>query len=286
VEFYVGLHQPSDAKHFVRACISTKRLRARKSHIGACRVMVDSGGFTEVTQHGGYRHNVEVYAIEIERLRKICYIDCVVAQDYMCEPFALGKTGLTVAEHQRLTVERYADLRSLVPEDIHVMPVIQGYAPEEYASHVRMYGDLLKHGMWVGVGSVCKRQGRPEAILAVLRAINAVRPDLRLHGFGVKLTALRVREIVELLHTADSMSWSYHARKNGRSANDRGEAAMFASKVRSLTESHAIAHMQHSYPASGRSYGAPANLLPVQRESPARKHDQFDLSTCWDCDAG
>lgn len=111
------------------------------------------------------------------------------------------------------------------------MPVIQGYTPEEYVNHVKMYGGLLKPGMWVGVGSVCKRQGKPEAILAVLRAIKAARPDLRLHGFGVKLTALKVPEIVALLHTADSMAWSYHARKNGRSANDRDEAAAFTSKV-------------------------------------------------------
>jgi hypothetical protein len=191
-------------------------------------------GFTEVTQHGGYRHGVEEYAAEIERLRRICSIDCVVAQDYMCEPFALAKTGLTVAEHQRLTIERYAALRKLVSADIHVMPVIQGFTPEEYADHVRAYGDLLEPGMWVGVGSVCKRQGKPEAILAVLHAIKAVRPDLRLHGFGVKLTALKVRAICELLHTADSMAWSYHARKNGRNANDRREAAAFADRVQAL----------------------------------------------------
>lgn len=240
MEFYVGLHQPSDAKHFARACISTKRLRARKSHIGDCRVMVDSGGFTEVTQLGGYRHGVEEYAAEIVRLETICHIDCVVAQDYMCEPFALAKTGLTIPEHQRLTVERYAALRALVPAHIHVMPVIQGFAPEQYAEHIRMYGDLLTPGMWVGVGSVCKRQGDPKAILAVLRAIKGERPDLNLHGFGVKLTALKIPDIVGLLHTADSMAWSFHARKNGRSANDRNEAAAFASKVSMLTEGYSL----------------------------------------------
>lgn len=236
MEFYVGLHQPSDAKHFARACISTKRLAARKAHIGDCRVTVDSGGFTEVTQYGCYRHGVEEYAAEIARLESVANIDCVVAQDYMCEPFALGKTGLTIIEHQRLTVERYAALRELVPERIHVMPVLQGFAPEEYARHIEMYGDLLTPGMWVGVGSVCKRQGKPEAIVAVLRAIKASRPDLRLHGFGVKLTALKVRAVHDLLHTADSMAWSFHARKNGRSANDWREAQTFASRVDSLAD--------------------------------------------------
>jgi hypothetical protein len=58
-----------------------------------------------------------------------------------------------------------------------------------------------------------------------------VRPDLRLHGFGVKQTALLHPGVRELLATADSMAWSYHARRNGRSANDWREAAAFAQRV-------------------------------------------------------
>lgn len=33
VLFFVGLHQPSDADHFERACISINRLRGRKQPI-------------------------------------------------------------------------------------------------------------------------------------------------------------------------------------------------------------------------------------------------------------
>ncbi len=84
------------------------------------------------------------------------------------------------------------------------MPVLQGYEPEEYVDCIRQYGDRLLPGMWVGVGSVCKRNGNQSAILLVLEAIQTERPDLKLHGFGLKKEALGVPEIQELLFSADS----------------------------------------------------------------------------------
>ena len=98
---------------------------------------------------------------------------------------------------------------------VYIMPVLQGYAPADYASHVRQYGPRLAFGAYVGVGSVCKRNARPAEILAVLRAIHAERPDLRLHGFGVKKTSLRVQAIRDALYSADSMAWSYLRTKAG-----------------------------------------------------------------------
>ena len=58
-------------------------------------------------------------------------------------------------------------------------------------AHVCRYGELLTPGQWVGVGSVCKRNGNPDQIEDILLAIKAQRPDLRLHGFGIKLEALK-----------------------------------------------------------------------------------------------
>lgn len=230
----MGLHQPSDVRHFDAACVSVNRLRGRKNVDLPFRDWImDSGAFSELSQHGRYRHGVEEYAEEALRWTGTGNLQAVVAQDYMCEPWILAKTGLTVAEHQRLTIERYQHLRAArLP--VHVMPVLQGFKPVEYLNHVTAYGGLLKRGNWTGVGSVCKRNSKPEQVIDVLRAIKSARPDLRLHGFGLKRTALERREVRELLHSADSMAWSFAARYEGRNANDWREAQRYVFKIREL----------------------------------------------------
>jgi hypothetical protein len=232
VIFYVGMHQPSDAHRFPRACISINRVRGRMKPVSCPDVLLDSGAFTELHIHGRYRHNVAVYASEVRRLHScgVLNITAAVAQDYMCEPFMLAKTGLTISDHQRMTIERF-DALTMESLPVPIMPVIQGFAPDDYCRHVKQYGDRLGQGAWVGVGSVCKRQGDPRAILRVLAGIKSLRPDLRLHGFGVKTTSLLHPGVREMLDTADSMAWSFAARKEGRSPNDWREAMRFLDRV-------------------------------------------------------
>ena len=225
------LFRSADAQHFDRAFISVNRLRGRKKPISAGKWIMDSGAFTEISTHGRYRTSVEEYAAEINRW---AYpgsgLIAAVSQDWMCEPFIVAKTGLSVEEHQRLTVERYDALRALV-HGVYLMPVLQGYAPLDYVRHLEMYGNRLVFGAWVGVGSICKRNANIFAIDAVLSAIKDARPDLRLHGFGLKMTSLGDGRIVEMLETADSLAWSFAARKQGRNANDWREAQSFVHRI-------------------------------------------------------
>lgn len=254
VEFFPGLHQPSDAHRFERACICIRRLWRRKKPLGGVKVIVDSGAFMELLLHGEYRESVEAYAGELSRLYTHGIVNIVVAvsQDFMCEDFMLARTGATnaaladlpygpaprsdlIALHQKWTIERYdalkAALSELFPAGIPfpVMPVLQGYAPADYLRHVAAYGPRLTRGMWVGVGSVCKRNSQPKAIADVLAPL--ARFGFRLHGFGVKLTALLSAQVRRLLASADSMAWSYSARKQGRSANDWREAMSFVRRI-------------------------------------------------------
>jgi len=187
--------------------------------------IMDSGAFTEIKNYGGFRSSVSEYAAEINRFKQFGELEMAVAQDYMCEPDMLAKTGLTVREHQRLTIKRYDALIKLT--DVPIMPVLQGYQPEEYAEHLDMYGERLGIGMRVGVGSVCKRNGDPSQIIAILEAIKNKRHDLKLHGFGLKITALSDAYIVSMLYSADSMAWSMAARRQGRDSNSLSEAITF-----------------------------------------------------------
>src|SRR5690606_9297298 len=94
---------------------------------------------------------------------------------------------------------------------VHIAPVLQGYTLDEYLRCVDLYDragvDLTREPV-VGLGSVCRRQGTAEAerIIATLASMG-----LRLHGFGFKLQGL-VR-VGRLLASADSMAWSYDARR-------------------------------------------------------------------------
>jgi hypothetical protein len=235
MRFFIGLHQPSDAKHFDSAFISVNRLRNRKSGFEVGDWILDSGAFSTIFTHGGYPDPPEVYAEQIKRWKTNGNLLAAVTQDYMCEPAMLAKTGLTVADHQRLTIERY-DALLRCETACYIMPVLQGYEPEEYVSHIRQYGGRLMEGAWVGVGSVCKRNSSPCLILDVLIAIKSERPDLNLHCFGLKTTALAHGTIRTLTHTADSMSWSFEARRKGTGANDWHNAAEFKKAVGKPTE--------------------------------------------------
>lgn len=230
MHFYVGLHNPAQAWRFDQSMISVNRLRNRKSNFSVGMWMLDSGAFTELSKYHHYRDSPEVYARLVNRWRSVGQLHCAVSQDYMCEPFILKKTGLDIATHQRLTIERYDILHALCGQLI--MPVIQGYLPHHYTDHIRQYGDRLRPGMWVGVGSVCKRNGNPRDMAAVLRAIKQERPDLRLHGFGAKTTALDSPEIRGMLYSADSMAWSFAARRAGRDANSWIEAQSFVERIK------------------------------------------------------
>ena len=175
---------------------------------------MDSGAFSEVSKFGKFRHSVQEYADLINRYKDCGNLECAVTQDMMCEPWILEKTGLTVRQHQVKTVERYDYLVALCP-DVYIMPVLQGYKVEEYISHIQMYGARLMFGMRVGVGSVCKRNTKTAQVENILREIKGYRPSLKLHGFGLKVTALQNDVIQSLLYSADSMAWSYGARVRG-----------------------------------------------------------------------
>lgn len=266
MDFFTGMHQPSDAKHVQRAFVSVGRLWKRVSGFAVWDWIMDSMAFTEVAGHGGYRHKVEEYAAQIKRWSKNGRLLAAIAQDWMCEDVVLKRAAIAEGKlpapesfdhadtsayrklgpvpwayegqreeqlltHQERTIERYDALMKCDVGGVTIIPVLQGFAPDDYVRHIEMYCDRLERGMWVGVGSVCKRNGNPDAILRVLQAIKNVRPDLRLHGFGLKQTALSSPHIRALLHTADSMAWSYAARREGRNANDWREAVRYTEAV-------------------------------------------------------
>lgn len=262
MNFYVGLHHPADAKHFDRAFISVNALKSRKSHFKPRgEWILDSGAFSEIAHHGRFRTSAAAYA---QRVFKWSYCGNMIAafsQDWMCEPVVIhgcpngcrraGRkpchpvlctwgTGLSVAEHQRLTIERYDEILPLCRR-VPLIPVLQGYTAQEYVDHLQAYGSRIEPGMWVGVGSVCKRNSNVREVETILSGIKAARPDIRLHGLGLKITAIECPKIHALLHSADSMAWSYAARMEGRNSNDWREAKAYEQRIHDIQQCHTLA---------------------------------------------
>jgi hypothetical protein len=214
MRFYLGTHEPTwlNRAH-VPLFVSAVRLRARckrKLPRAAAPWALDSGGFSVLDSLGHYPTTNREYAAEVRRWSdEIGQLDWAACQDWMTEERILGKTGLTVAEHQARTVQSYDELRQM-NTGLPFLPVLQGFELDDYLACADLYaaaGVDLELEPIVGVGSVCRRQGMDEAtaIFAELAGLG-----IRLHGFGIKQAGIAAswRSLV----SADSMAWSYRAR--------------------------------------------------------------------------
>ena len=189
MRFYLGTHEPCWLARLVDVPLFVSRPRLQRYQnelpVATTPWAMDSGGFTEVTKFGGWRVGPAEYAASVRRYRdEIGMMEWAAPQDWMCEPEAVAKTGLTVAEHQARTVGNFLTLRSLAP-DLPFVPVLQGWELDDYHRCVDLYSDAgvdLAAERTVGVGSVCKRQSEG-SIAAILDSL--ARRGLRLHGFGV-----------------------------------------------------------------------------------------------------
>lgn len=211
--FFLGTHEVHWlARTAIPLFVSRRRLMRRRSLPRALGSWaLDSGGFTEVSQFGGWTLPARSYAEEVRRYAaEIGKMQWAAIQDWMCEPFVIAKTGKSLAEHQRLTIRSYLDLREIAPE-IPWTPVVQGWRLDDYRRHVDDYaaaGVNLAALPIVGVGSICRRQHSTEA-LHILRTM--AQSGIRCHGFGLKVRGLELS--ARWLASADSMAWSYSARR-------------------------------------------------------------------------
>lgn len=224
--FWLGTHmigwlaRPEFAR--VPLFVSAVRLRPRSRDRMPRAVgpwALDSGGFSEIAAHGRWTVSPEQYVDEVRQWSDWIGPPAWAAiQDWMCEPFMVAKTGLSVAEHQSRTVDSYLTLRRLAPEQPWV-PVLQGWRQDDYHAHADQYaaaGIDLAGLPVVGLGSVCRRQGTREAG-EIVRGLYA-RGLKNLHGFGFKTKGLTggtrlAGRLARYLASSDSMAWSTRARK-------------------------------------------------------------------------
>lgn len=212
--YWLGTHQVNWLRTAgVPLFISYSRLRHRKTlPRAAAPWALDSGGFSELSLHGRWTIDERCYAADVVQYqREIGKLAWAAPMDWMCEPHVLKRTGHDVATHQRFTIDSYERLRWLAP-GVPWIPVLQGWSLVDYWRHQEMYerrGIDLRAAPIVGVGSICRRQHK----MQVVHILSSLAVDgLRLHGFGLKLTSLET--IASKLTSADSLAWSFDARRS------------------------------------------------------------------------
>lgn len=230
--FFLGAPSPIWLERSpVSLFVSDVRLKDRKSFPEALEPWgLDSGGFSIVSKYGAWIVSPKEY---VERVRRysseIGKLSFAAPQDWMCEPdilhgnkkLGIKGTGLTIADHIRLTVENFFELKSLAPE-LPFIPVLQGWCEGDYLDCMEAYekkGLILKDQPLVGVGSVCRRQNT--IAVSVWISSWAQCYGLKIHGFGFKVEGLDF--LAPYLASADSMAWSFQARRMKRSGDKEAD---------------------------------------------------------------
>ena len=114
---YTGASEPSWIGHAgVPLFVSHRRLaRLRRSLPKAVAPWaLDSGAFSELSKISGWQTSPREYVDAVVRYdQQIGKLEWASPQDMMCEREMLQRTGLTVIDHQRHTVDNYIELCDL-----------------------------------------------------------------------------------------------------------------------------------------------------------------------------
>ncbi|WP_439681538.1 DUF7221 family queuine tRNA-ribosyltransferase-like protein [Embleya sp. MST-111070] len=227
----MGVHQPAWLTRISEPLfVSHRRLENRRSLPRAVGPWaLDSGAFSELGKHGEWRTSATRYAAAVDRYAdEIGKLQWCSPMDWMCEPETTNRTGKSVQEHLRRTVDSVLELRSLVGK-ARVIPVLQGWLPHQYVRCAEMYADAgidLFAEPLVGVGSMCQRQNHVWASLILenlARLGGPGAPPMDLHAFGFKTQGLLLSS--SWIASADSMAWSTAGRhERGCSPTHRSES--------------------------------------------------------------
>jgi hypothetical protein len=182
--------------------------------------IMDSGAFQELYVNSKYTYSINDYLECVKKFNPTIFVN----MDYMCEPFMLKKINSTVRKNQLLTIDNHIKIKDkLDKENIKskFMGVIQGWDVNDYLEHIddyKSYGLIEEH---MGIGSICRRT-EIENIADIIKCIKKELPNVKLHGFGIKLHTFKTHpELIKMLYSADSMAWSFYGRMNPlKTSND------------------------------------------------------------------
>jgi len=181
---------------------------------GLASLDLDSAGFVASRAYGGFPWSVAAY-MDLARafpFRRIASLDyCTEAEIAGDREEVLDRVSRTIRAN-RDCLAQAAD-RGIVDR---FMPVIQGRSRDDYERCVDALWSAMAPGAIIGVGSMCRRAiTGPEGLVATFEHLDRILPqEVRLHGFGVKGTALPyLKPLGHRIASIDSQAYGVAARR-------------------------------------------------------------------------
>jgi hypothetical protein len=201
---------PHDQPIILSACGLWKgKGRFRKKRLDWNDWFLDSGGFTALNKWGDYPFSPDEYLSLIERDNP----SIAASMDYPCEP-DISRESLLSNDDRIVATVQYA--KYLTDRDPRVVPVIQGYEIDEYHECIRLMKRAGVPLHRVAIGSLCRRQ-RTQEIASLAWNLRLLLPQSSIHGFGIKISALRHPEVWACFDSIDTNAWEWWIR--GRKMN-------------------------------------------------------------------
>lgn len=195
---------------------------------------IDSAAFTQMQKHGHWTWSAARYLDFLRDVQDRVGGDRMAwaaPMDACCEPSIVdhvARLGLLAADlgraaprgvvdHLIWTVRNGLELRALArPGDPFIPFVVQGWTLDDYDVCLRLYemaGVDLTAEPLVAIGSTCRRNRKLIDDLSILAKVAWLGECgiTRVHAFGLKGSAVTV--CAHRISSADSMAWSYNARK-------------------------------------------------------------------------
>ena len=174
-------------------------------------VWVDCGGFHSSLKEGHYTKTDQEYLEYIEKHQP----EFFALRDYPCEPELMKKHNVNPRIQIQRTLENHLKLLDLL-ENYNIkstpVPVLQGWILEDYLYSIDLYNEHNLIMPYMAIGSVCRRNKTKQIIKIITKVKEKLGDDIRLHGFGVKISALKNKACFDALWSVDSGAWDYEAR--------------------------------------------------------------------------
>lgn len=207
-------------------------------------LFIDSGGFYSSMISGGYVKTDDEYLRYVESMMPQHF----ALRDYPCEPELMKKHGLTVKQNIHRTVANHLSLLDMLPNyciNAQPIPVIQGWDAADYLDCIDAFQDQGLMSNYMAIGSVCRRTEVRNIRKIIITIRDAIPKSTKLHGFGIKLTAVKDLAIYNALYSVDSGAWDYQARwKKYRGQEKSGSDASLNAAIEYIQKIDRI-HTKH-----------------------------------------